>query len=158
MATLTTKVKIDGSLATVRDLEKRVKRAMDSWIFLCQTDYEMCTFGWKHSPKFVRRKAAKMGGIVRAVVGTNDRNFSRINDGTSGVVRARKARFLSFRPGYVARTRPGMLKSGSHARYGKPIVRRQVRREIKPRRFTETIWANRVPELPDLVYRELTRK
>lgn len=76
---------------------------------------------WNHKPSFSRTVITK-GDIVEGEVSTKDKIYGYVSEGTKRhFVTPRRARKLSFRSVYNAKTKPGKIPSGGGGASGNTV-------------------------------------
>lgn len=81
---------------------------------------------WDHKVEF-EVVEDRSGGDYSLTAGTDDKIYGYVNDGTKPhVIRPKKSRFLSFRGGYNAKTRVGVIGSRAGGPFGDSVVAQEV--------------------------------
>lgn len=105
-------------------------------------DFEATTATWKEKPKFEQEIGLSPDGPT-LLVGTDDENYNRLDKGTRKNYPIPKAGpgLLAFRPGYVAKTSPGVIGSQAGGPFGDFVIRHTqiIHPGIEARKFGETI-------------------
>lgn len=135
---------------------KEISKALTSEANAIEGEYKKTVRYWKHKPKFQKIKNIDITGQkAEVIVGTDDKVYGYVDLGTRAhfVPKSGKA-LMAFRPGYMAKTSVGQIRT-SGARwtgaFGKRIVRygRWKVRGIQARRFSEIIQKRRNPKFRD---------
>lgn len=99
--------------------------------------------GWHNRPDFRSRRTdtSSQLGILVYPSGPDADQWALVNAGArSHIIRPRRARFLRFRPGYKAGTKPRSLRSTAFVRSGDLVSAGMVRHPgFEAREFTQTI-------------------
>lgn len=104
-------------------------------------DYAEGVKTWDHKVKFrVRAKVNPKGG-ASIEVDTDDEIYAYVHEGTRPhVIKPKRAKALRFQSGHTAKTRPGVIKSGSGGSFGPTVFSRRVMHPgTKARRFSVPI-------------------
>jgi hypothetical protein len=119
---------LDLKAKKLAQVVKNIAHDMGNRVWL---DYLRTVETWQHIPKF-ERIVEVTGDTVTVLVGTDDPIYKYIDLGT-------RVRYATMTPGFVAKTRPGIL--GSRAGKGGVlfISKKHPKPGIEARRFTETI-------------------
>jgi len=146
-------IKPKGKLFDLPKIEQAVKEAMQEVAEDAKADYERTVSSWNHKPTF-EITPTKDG----AIVGTEDQIYEYVDEGTRPhTIQIKNARVLRFRGGYRAKTRPGVIGSGSGGASGdfvytnKPIQHPGT----KARRFTQMVQRKAQNSLPVVVAQKL---
>lgn len=120
-------------------------------------DFQATTATWKHKPKFEQTISLKGGPSIQ--VGTDDEIYRYVEEGTKPHdIYPRKAKVLRFKPGYSAKTSPGVIGSGPGGASGKEILRPYVRHPgTKPRNFAKAIEKKWRRSFPDRMQKAMKR-
>ena len=109
-----------------------------------QADYRRTTASWSHQVTFEKLVDTQADGSFSALVGTDDRIYGYVDQGTHGpypIPKVAGGKMLKFKGGYRAKTTPGRIGSHGGGAFGAFKFRRQVMHPgIKPRRFTKMIF------------------
>jgi len=115
-----------------------------------EKDYAATYRTFTHKPKFVKERAKLTGSVIIGAVYTQDKNYARLNYGTSAHMVGQNRQLMAFHPKYQRKTVPGHIGSGRGgplvgtgsrgAHGGKVIARGPWRvRGIVPREFQEAV-------------------
>ena len=91
-----------------------------------KSDFELTQATWSGKVAFKVERAHRVGDVIRGSVSTDDPKYVRINDGTPPRVIVSSGKIMKFRPGYRAKTTPGMIGSSGSVRSGPVLYRRAV--------------------------------
>ena len=108
-----------------------------------QADYKRTTATWSHQPTFEKIVDVQADGSFSALVGTDDRIYTYVDQGTSPhiITPKRPGYPLRFASGYRAKTRPGVLGSSGGGPFGPDRFAMLVRHPgTKARNFTKMIF------------------
>lgn len=132
LETLTANVDYD-SKKSLGELRRRVKLIQEQ----VRREYQRTVQSWEKKPKFYVR-SARGPGVIEIVAGTDSELYRGVDLGNPPhVIRARKARVLRFRTGYVAKTTPGVIGSESGGYTDGFVSAQQVQHPgNEPRRFS----------------------
>jgi hypothetical protein len=112
---------IPSSKEYLRAIERAVKKTANA----SKRDMQSTTRTWDHKVDFV--VVEESGGDYSITVGTDDKIYGYVNDGTKPhVIRPKKSRFLSFRGGYRAKTRVGIIGSRAGGAFGDQVTAQEV--------------------------------
>jgi len=153
------KIKFETSIPNIeliidtRKLEKELINALKHTVSIIKDDYKRTVRTWSKQPMFVRRGPKKIFGRLEETVSTESEIYFYIDDGTSPhIIRPRQAGLLSFRTGYRAKTRVGVVGSRAGGAFGPRVSAKQVMHPGFPaRNFTKTIAKRRQKNLVNLV-------
>ena len=87
--------------------------------------------------KFQVSPATRREGRIAASVSTDNENYIRLNNGTEDHMVGRGGKMMSFYPGYIRKTQPGVLSSRSSRSFGK---RQRAKGPWKVRGITAGEW------------------
>lgn len=130
------------------------EKALDSLADEAVKDFGKTVATWKNKPEIRVRETTNTRQVY--VIG---KIYGYVDQGTPPhIIRALRARVLSFRGGYKAKTRPGIISSSGGGASGKRIFARQVNHPgTKPRNFSRII-AERMQKKVDLQAKAIMRK
>ena len=122
-------------------LEKYLKNDLGK---LLQRDMEDTVKNWTHKPTMEKKVTRPYRTRLQLTIepkGRGTTNWRRISEGTpKRTIRAKTPRGMSFQEGYRPKTTTRGKYGGSGKRYGKWRRNvKQVKHEIKPRKFTTRI-------------------
>ncbi len=139
-------------LSTVR-LQRELKGALDQTGNIIRDDFKSTIRTWRRKVKFSKKGPRSIGGGVMAVdVFTEDEIYFYVEAGTKAhIIRPRHAARLSFRTGYTAKTRPGVVGSRAGGSKGPFVTARSVLHPgTQARNFAPTIAKRRQRNLINL--------
>jgi len=99
-------------LFSLAELEAKLIGVVDKINDSSLQDFEATVATFEHKPDFRQERARNDGGIIAASVSTDDENYARLNYGTDDHIVGAGGKFMSFYPGYIPKTHPGVLHSG----------------------------------------------
>lgn len=106
---------------------RAIEQAYRKTTNLTQRDLQSTVKTWDHDVDFVVVED-RSGGDYELTAGTDDKIYGYVNDGTKPhVITPKKSRFLSFRGGYSAKTRVGVIGSRAGGASGAKVVARSVK-------------------------------
>jgi hypothetical protein len=125
-----------GSLSRwLERLPRQLDKALDDEAQLIKADFAKSTGGWSTAVTFT-----VTSGSFSRKVGTTNRIYGFVNEGTPPHMIYPRGKFLFFNVPYTAKTRPGSLGSGGGGKGDTPVFAREVRHPgTKPRKFNELI-------------------
>lgn len=146
-------LKPKGKLFDIPRIIKAKEEGMREVAEEAKDDLERCVSNWNNKPTF--EIIPTRDGFI---IGTEDQIFEYVDEGTRPhTIQIKNARVLRFRPGYRAKTRPGVIGSGSGGASGgfvytnKPIQHPGT----KARRFTQMVQRKAQNSLPVVVAQKL---
>jgi hypothetical protein len=100
-----------GTFLNVKGLAKDLKTAREDTAAEVKGDLEKVVKDWEKKTKFtVTTEVRNNASIIR--ISTSNKIFILVNDGTRPhIIRPKKAKFLHFKDGYIAKTIPNHLES-----------------------------------------------
>ncbi len=126
----------DAGLDAARHMAA-VKLAYRASAELALKEFKATTRTWKHQPDFT---ATGGSDGISQIVGTDDRIYGYVDEGTRPHLIRPRGRFLRFASGYRAKTSPNTIGSRSGGAFGSTVYARAVRHPgTKPRNFTRII-------------------
>lgn len=127
-----------------KELESAAKKAANDILLY----FEHYVWNWEHKVKFKKLIAVERRQ-VEILVGTDDKIFTYVDEGTAGKGRGRKypipkkpkkKGYLAFPSVSVPKTQPGQLVSGPGYKGGPTVFAKQVMHPgIKPRNFSKNV-------------------
>ena len=126
-----------GSLSKLLErLPRQLDKALDEEAQLIKADFAKSTGGWSTAVNF-----AITSGSFSRKVGTTNRIYGFVNEGTPPHMIYPRGKFLFFGVPYTAKTRPGNLESGGGGSRGDtPVFAREVQHPgTAPRKFNKLI-------------------
>ena len=111
---------------------------------LAEKDYNATQRTWEHKAKF-KLTEDTVRGNYRVTVGTNNKIYGFVDDGTRAhIIMPKRSKYLSFRSGYRAKTRVGIIGSNPGGPFGDNVFTTQVNHPgFEGRKFTITIGKRR---------------
>jgi hypothetical protein len=124
-----------------KSIQTHIRKAVNDTLTTIQKDFQRTTRTWKTSVIFVIHKSVVSGNTLSGSVGTDNKIYGYVNDGTRAhIIRPKRARALRFRTGYRAKTKYRVLSSSSGGAYGAYAYAQVVHHPgTKPREFDVTI-------------------
>lgn len=121
----------------------QVEASMMSWAQIVERDYARTTRTWEtEQPRFTRRRSGSWNaGYFQVSVYTTSARYYWVDQGTNPhYISARRVPYLRYQTRYKRATRPGIIGSRTHGKYGPWRRTREVRHSgIVARNFTATI-------------------
>lgn len=115
---------------------RAIKQALDIEAALVLLDFQKTTATWNDEPQFT----AESDGEYSRVIGTDDENYQRIDEGTRPHVIVAHGKALAFAPGGSPKTRPRVIgSSGGSKGSGVVFTKRVQHPGFDGRAFAETI-------------------
>lgn len=142
-----------------KSIRTHIQKAINDQLATMQKDFQRTTRTWKTSVIFVIHKTTADGNTLRGSVGTDNKIYGYVNDGTRAhIIRPKRARALRFSTGYRAKTRYRVLSSSSGGSYGAVAYAQIVHHPgTKPREFDITIADMRQSDFEKAVAQAIVR-
>lgn len=142
-----------------KSIRTHIQKAMNDTLATMQKDFQRTTRTWKTSVIFVIHKTTANGDTLRGSVGTDNKIYGYVNDGTRAhIIRPKRARALRFQTGYRAKTKYRVLSSSSGGAYGAVAYAQIVHHPgTKPREFDITIADMRQSDFEKAVAQAIVR-
>ena len=113
-------------------------------------DFQKTTATWDHEVEFevlmslrggLRGALTKGGTFLSVLVVTDDRIYGYVNDGTEEhIIVPKDAKLLRFRPFYIPKTQPGLIRSISGGAFGNEVFSEGVVHPgTEARKFDKTL-------------------
>lgn len=126
---------ITAKVPSLDQMIKPFQDEMDHYLDLVEKDFQKTTSTWRHKPAFERTNEQRGGAVSTSIVGTyatEDEVYGYLNNGTM-------VRYATMSQDFVAKTRPGRIKSGPGAGGVAYVSRSRPRPGIKARKWDEVI-------------------
>lgn len=101
---------------------RAIKEALQAEAALVQADFEKTTATWDSAPSFDISADGEFG----VVIGTDDENYQRVDEGTRPHVIVAKGKALAFTPGGSAKTRPRVIGSSGGSKGSGVVFTKRV--------------------------------
>jgi len=116
---ITVKIEAPEKLFDLESLEAKLLGVVDKINDSSHKDFEATVKTFFEKPEFKVRRAGKEEGVISASVSTDNENYRRLNFGTERhlvgwrhLIRWKGyTGYMSFYPGYISKTQPGVLSS-----------------------------------------------
>jgi len=126
--------------------------ALDTTAKWTKAEFEKTTATWKHKPAF----AIDSPSDSERVIGTDDANYERMDEGTRPHVIVARGKVLAFPSGHQAKTRPRVIGSTGGGRSGVMVFTPRVNHPgTEAREFSEVIGEQAETELAKQMQREI---
>lgn len=129
-------IKLKGNPFDDKAHRRAIKADLDTEAALVLLDFEKTTAMWGSEPSFT----VESDGEFSRVIGTDDENYQRIDEGTRPHVIVAHGKALAFASGGSAKTRPRVIgSSGGSKGSGVVFTKRVNHPGTEGRAFAETI-------------------
>jgi len=117
---ITAEVTISGEVFSA-DIEKAIIQAVDETIALAHKDFKdtIKTFSARSQFDFEVKRAVRRGDTIEGGVGTDNLNYTRLNNGVPAHQVGKGGKYMSFRPVYTPKTSRGVISSRSGGTSGR---------------------------------------
>lgn len=105
-----------------RAQRQAIKAALDTAARGALADFERTTATWGSKPGF----SVEENGEFERVIGTDDENYQRIDEGTRPHVIVAHGKALAFASGHSAKSRPRVIGSGAGGKSGSVVFTKRV--------------------------------
>ena len=123
---------------------RAIKQALDDTAQLALADFERTTATWNTKPGFDVTDDGEFGRVI----GTDDENYARVDEGTRPHVIVAHGKALAFAPGGSAKSRPRVIGSGSGSKGSGVVFTKRVNHPgTEGRQFADTIGEKAEAEL-----------
>ena len=156
---------IEAQIPKIGTINREVSKGIIQSSKLLQADYREIgrTFSRRNRPKVRSRRKSRFNVVVTASSPT----IGYLNSGT-GIygpkrrkitIRPKRKGFLAFRSRYRAKSRPGVLKSGSGGSSGRFVyTRKPIKvRGIRPRNYQDVILSRRSIQIQVILFNSLVK-
>lgn len=110
-----------------KSMQVHLMKAVNDTLNTMDKDFKKTTRTWKTDVQFTVNKAHVSGNDIRGSVGTDNKIYGYVNDGTRAhLIVPRRAKVLRFSSGGRAKTRFRTLSSGSGGAGGATVFARAV--------------------------------
>lgn len=115
-------IKLKGNPFDDKAHRRAIGAALDTEADLVLLDFEKTVATWEGEPGF----SIESNGEFERVVGTDDENYQRVDEGTRPHVIVARGKALAFAPGGSAKTRPRVIGSSGGSKGSGVVFTKRV--------------------------------